>query len=83
MSTTEEDARLVAQEVAVLRLANDRIAQLRADLLEQAPPETAATYLREMALQALTWTVRDAGLEWAVSAYLQHQIYLERRRGQR
>jgi len=81
--TAEEDAQLVVREVAMLRLTNDRIAQLRADLLEQARPETAAAFLREMALQALTWTVKDAGREWVVSAYLQQQVYKERRGGRR
>lgn len=68
----------------MLRLTNDRIAQLRADLLEQARPETAAAFLREMAHEALADALTRAGRNrWRVSATLQYQADRERRQGGR
>lgn len=75
-----DDAQMVADEVARLRATpgTDPIRELQAQLLEHAPAEVAAAFLRELALRALG-RFSDRHDPWLVSAELQLQVYRERK----
>lgn len=76
--TAGDDAAIVAREVQHLRSRPGALNHLRADLLEQAQPATAAAFLREQALLALGNI--DQYDTWAVSAMLQLDVLRQQRR---
>ena len=78
--SAEDDATIVAREVQHLRSrpGPGALNHLRADLLEQAQPATAAAFLREQALLALGNLDRHDA--WAVTAMLQLDVLREQRR---
>lgn len=79
--TTDDDERIVADEVARLRVRPDGFSKLQAELLSHAPAEVAAAFLRECALRSLARF--DGKEDWAVSAILQADAHSEWRRRKR
>lgn len=75
---TESDEEFVREQIARLRALGTEADVVNANLLELLTPATAATVLREDALQALTRP--DRGDRWIRLAHLSYLVQRERRR---